>query len=511
MENSLFSAYSNVTSLEHRKKFGQFFTPKAIAKFMIDWLLIDRSDSCLDTAFGLGVFAEELDASNYNFASFKTYELDSHIFDFSKNYFGEKITIHNKDYLLNWDNPKFDSIICNPPYMKFQNFQSKEEVIEVFEENLGIRLSGYTNTASAFLLKSIEELKDGGKLAYIMPFEFMNAGYGQIVKEFLLEQGTINALIKIDCEKDTFSEVVTSVGIIFFTKQNKSTHDIPFYVITSLSQLTKLDDLTPIRSVSRNDIKPKDKWAKHFELNQITINSKWLCQLNYYGSFSRGIATGANEYFSANQTKAKKFKLPEGALIPCITKSNQLKTSIFSSEKLEKLILSDATIYLVNLEENSDCPAIKSYIKLGEEREVHKRYLTKMRSPWYKLEKRKPAELLFGVFSRDGYKVVRNFTNSINLTCYHGFNTNMFGAKYLDLLFFYFLSGAGKKILTINMRKYGDGLDKFEPNDLNNSFVPSSGWFDSLKEVDIAYEYSQIRKNGKISEKLNCVFDSLLH
>lgn len=510
MGANLFSAYSNITSLEHRKKFGQFFTPSAVAKFMIRWLIANNPKNILDPTFGLGAFAEALDSETSFIDSFKAYELDEHIFQFSKKHFESRVTIYNKDYLLDWNESKFDSIICNPPYMKFQNFQSKENVISIFKEKLGIKLSGYTNTASAFLLKSISELAEGGRLAYIMPFEFMNAGYGKTVKEYLLNNGKIDAFIKINCEKEIFPEVITSVGIILFTKQKEPAPQIPFYVINNISQLNKFEEILPLRVVPKDEINPKDKWSIYFEPNQVKFNAKWLCQINYYGSFSRGIATGANEYFSFNQSKANEFKLPKSSLIPCITKSNQIKSNIFDSNELEKLVRSDASVYLVNLEENSEDRAIKAYIQLGEDQLVHQRYLTKLRSPWFKLEQRRPAEILFGVFFRDEYKVIRNFTNSINLTCYHGFNANPLGTKYLDLLFFYLLSDAGKKIVTINARKYGNGLYKFEPNDLNQALVPNIEWFNSLKKVDVESEYERVRKTEKISEQLNNVFNSLL-
>ena len=44
------------------------------------------------------------------------------------------------------------SIVCNPPYMRFQHFRNRDAVLNAFSENLGLRLSGYTNTASAFLI-----------------------------------------------------------------------------------------------------------------------------------------------------------------------------------------------------------------------------------------------------------------------------------------------------------------------------------------------------------------------
>ncbi|UXR63995.1 SAM-dependent methyltransferase [Bdellovibrio bacteriovorus] len=510
MENNLFLSYSSQTDISHRKKFGQFFTPLVIAKFMARWLLANKHQNFLDPAFGLGIFVEQLEGFK-DFKSLMAYEVDNHIYSFAKAHFSaDYISLKNSDYLQDWGLGEIDAVICNPPYMKFQNFTEKDEILANIQKNLGIKVSGYTNTASAFLLKSVSELKEGGRLAYIMPFEFMNAGYGEAVKDYLLRSGEIEAFIQVDCEKEAFSEVVTSVGIILFHKKKNPNKDISFFAVKSLDELGHFEKIIPIRTVSRKLIQARDKWAKYFSKEEINLKFEHLVPLKSYGNFSRGIATGANSYFSFSESKVRQNNMPKSSLVPCITKSNQIKGAIFDQSDLNKLISLDSEIYLVNLESNSSSDDIKRYIAQGEKDGIHLRYLTKMRSPWYKLEKRKPSGLLFGVFSRNGYKVIRNTTEAVCLTCYHGFNLKADYSKYLDLLFFYLLSDAGNKIMQINMRKYGDGLDKFEPNDLNDSLVPSPEWFSSVDKIDIKAELEIIKGTGKISFSLNQIFEDLL-
>ena len=63
--------YSELVSLEHRKKFAQFFTPIPIAEFMAKWVLGNKSlKTVLDPAFGLGVFARTIRQTNKNWVSF---------------------------------------------------------------------------------------------------------------------------------------------------------------------------------------------------------------------------------------------------------------------------------------------------------------------------------------------------------------------------------------------------------------------------------------------------------
>jgi adenine-specific DNA-methyltransferase len=59
--NQVEKDYSKIISLEHRKKFAQFFTPFQLASLMADWLLGNQElKTVLEPAFGLGVFTRAL-------------------------------------------------------------------------------------------------------------------------------------------------------------------------------------------------------------------------------------------------------------------------------------------------------------------------------------------------------------------------------------------------------------------------------------------------------------------
>ena len=227
-------------------------------------------------------------------------------------------------------------------------------------------------SASAFLVKSISELAPAGRLAYIMPLEFLNAGYGTIVKQQLIESRHLSAVLHLDCEKDVFPDVTTSIGIVLFDK--------------------------PVLLFS-----PKQKQS-----------------------------CGAAEY-----------------------------------------------------------------IKYGETAGFNVRFLTKSRKPWYKTESRHPAPLLLGVFSRGGYKVILNRTKALHLTCFHGFQPNLFGEQHLEHIFLYLCSNIGRELISLSMRKYGDSLDKFEPNDLNDALAPSADFLAAMPKDKVSAAVQEIAQTGR--------------
>ena len=137
-------------------------------------------------------------------------------------------------------------------------------------------------------------------------------------------------------------------------------------------------------------------------------------------------------------------------------------------------------------------------------------YITRHREPWYKTERREASPLLVNVFSRSGYKVVRNYSSALTLTNFHCFYSNGLYNKYLDGLFLYLHSAVGHKILSLAQRKYGNALDKFEPNDLNAALVPTQAFFDSLDGEELIDIMDAIRRGDDVASRLNAVFKPLL-
>jgi adenine-specific DNA-methyltransferase len=152
---------------------------------------------------------------------------------------------------------------------------------------------------------------------------------------------------------------------------------------------------------------------------------------------------------------------------------------------------------------------VLDYLAHGQAQALHQRYLTRMREPWYKLEKRQPCPIWFGVFSRAGFKIIRNHSHAPHLTCYHGFTPNEQGQIWLDHLFLYLHSRAGRTLLGQNRLQYGASLDKFEPNDLNRALCPCPDWFNQA-ELDCAAEMAHLLQHAQLRPTLERRFDDLL-
>ncbi|MDJ0582609.1 N-6 DNA methylase [Crocosphaera sp.] len=493
------SDYISNTSISYRKDYGQFFTPSIVASIMAKWLIENKPKKILDPAFGLGVFYKEINKINLQYQWHLTaYEIDENILSYLDDISNKKnLNILNQDY-LDSDINYYDAIICNPPYLRFQKFINRHNVLPKIEQQIGKKLVGYSNIASIFLIKALQQLNNNGRLAFILPFEFFNTGYGKEIKKTLIEQHLLKQIIIFDNEKDIFPDATTTICILL-CENNQLKQDIK---ITKIKTTQEIKDISNISNyyhhkLTNSQLPHNQKWTPII-LSLVSPQKipEGFCKLSEYGTFKRGIATGANDFFALNKSKIEQLQISDKNVCLCITKSNLIKEAIFTDNELELLIKQDKNIYCLDVKKSNDKTVI-NYLKLGEEKGYNQRYLTKSRNPWYKLEKREPAPILFGVFNRGRLKVIRNFTTAINFTCYHGFYPNILGHNLIDKLFIYLISDLGQEIIKMNKRSYGNNLDKFEPRDLNNSYCPNMEQFNSIQQQEIR----EIIKVATIDEK----------
>ena len=496
------SNYLATVSSSHRKSFGQFFTHPKVASFMVGWALKSGNASVHDPAFGMGAF---LDATAPNAdVAFTGSEVDPDILNHWKATNPEHpAKVYLEDYLLSWGR-KYGNLVCNPPYLRFQKFLNRNLVFEQFEKKLNLKLSGYINTASAFLIKSLFELEPGGRLAYIMPLEFLNTGYGAMVKELLIAGDHLAAIIRLDCEKDVFPDSITSVGLILYDS-SRTFSDVRFYVAHSIEHLGSILEGEPLATIPYKDLSPAEKWLPYFDENAAVVDRANSVTLEHYGRFSRGIATGANQFFVLKPSRASDLGLGDSEVTQVVTRSAQIKTPFFTEADYQNLVKQDEPALLFDIRGKTSEKA-GNYIWVGEQQGYNRRFLTESRKPWYKTERRQPSPLLLGVFSRGGYKIIRNTSAALNLTCFHGFQPNLLGLRYIDHLFLYLFSAIGRQIVSLSIRKYGDSLDKFEPNDLNGALVPTPDIFDEIPADDLEAALAHLKDTGKIPQYVESWF-----
>lgn len=202
--------FLNNANLKDRKKKGQYFTPKQIKDESLKDVVFNDGDRVLENSCGTGEFIYSVLERNPN-VSIDAYDIDQTLVDIiEENY--PTVSVKCQDWLKIEDGVKYDKVVGNPPYFELNK---KEAIARGYERFLPYSKSK-ANIYSFFIIKSIECLKEGGQLIYVVPTS-MNNGHSFLpLREYIINNCNIDT-IKVYSDDD-FDDALQNTMTIKLTK-----------------------------------------------------------------------------------------------------------------------------------------------------------------------------------------------------------------------------------------------------------------------------------------------------
>jgi adenine-specific DNA-methyltransferase len=476
--NIMDEVYNILIPRQYRRKYGQFFTPPNIAKFMAKWALSSGTKKVLDPGVGTGIFLSEAFQLLKNEEDFLLTGIDVDPLLLNACFIRLKLHGINTNNLrlvkgdfLTWtDEGGYDSIICNPPYIKFHGYDRL--IVSKVSQEFGMEITRLTNIYVLFFIRAGKFITFGGRIAFITPSEFLYTGYGRELKEFLLKNFKIEAFILVGLEKHVFENVMTTGLITLLAKETpEQGHKVKFINLEGVNQgvLKDLENLESVAEIPQRQLNPEEKWLMYFIKDEnIKMILHKLVPLSAIATVDRGIATGCNEFYTLSEGTVKKFSIPKYCLKPVITKASQAIYYDITFEDWDALRKKNENVYLLYCFSEQPPKQLEEYLKYGLKLGVHKRYIPSHRKLWYSVDKRDPAPILALVFSRERMRFIFNKAKLLNLTPFHCIYPSFDDELLIKALLAYLNSNICKEIATIYGRIYGTGLRKLEPKDLEN-------------------------------------------
>lgn len=204
--------YLNKTDLSYRKSFGQYFTPASIRMLLLSKLPKFKCPKILDPASGSGEFL--LSAKEFFPGSeLHGWEIDPVLVDLSRKLVPDA-KIRKKDSLTKKWEPEYDFIIGNPPYFEFK---PGPEIRERYRDVI----NGRANIFGMFIKIGLENLKDNGCLAYVIPPSMNNGAYFKKLRDYIIERADIRYLKLIE-SNSAFHNALQQVMILILQKRKNS-------------------------------------------------------------------------------------------------------------------------------------------------------------------------------------------------------------------------------------------------------------------------------------------------
>jgi adenine-specific DNA methylase len=203
-----------ITEASAEKLRGGFYTPEPIAEFILRWGINGSKDyDILEPSCGDGVFLEQLKNHKLKYNSITAIEFDEIEAEKAAKIDLKNKQIINDDFHTYCNNTiqRFDLIIGNPPYIRYQFFDRIQQIEagDIFIK-AGLTYSKLTNAWVSFVVGSSLLLKDkGGKIGFVLPAEILQVSYAQQLRTFLAR--FYNKINIISFEKLVFPKEMTVV------------------------------------------------------------------------------------------------------------------------------------------------------------------------------------------------------------------------------------------------------------------------------------------------------------
>lgn len=488
----------SLKSASERNKTGQYATPFSLAREIVEFIrdtYFTETDKIhfLDPAVGTGAF---FSAMLHAFPKTQIenavgVELDSQIASITKNLWTAwGLDVIEADFvqLPFPTSPMFNIHLVNPPYVRHHHLdpETKQNLQKKIKAAVGLNLNGLAGLYCYFLLTAHRWLAQDGFGIWLIPSEFMDVKYGEVVKRYLIEQVWLRHIHRFDAEALQFDDALVSSTVLVFQKRKpKQESEVTF----SLGGTLKAPRICA--HIRQRQLAQVGKWTslpnksmQYAERNVHQLNK--TTTIGDLFEIRRGLVTGANQFFILPRDSASDKGLPKQFLRPILPSPRYLNNEkIYADSEGFPLVQPSLVLLDCDLDDSKieAYPSLKAYFDWGKSQGFADRYITRHRQPWFKQENRPAAPILCSYMSRtrsgnSGLRFFQNYSQATSPNVYLMLYPSQEVQRALkntpDLIdrLFDVLKHAKDEYLLYEGRTYGGGLNKIEPKELARVPLP---------------------------------------
>lgn len=500
---------------------GAYYTPLKLAEKMVDFFKQDASiKSILEPSCGDGVFVDALVETQFLTQNRKVTAIEIEKNEAKKVAAKLKnnpnVSVVNRDFFEFYqkykDINKYDLILGNPPYIRYQYLEEKQrmEMAEILTSH-GMKANKLINTWVGFMVACVHMLSNNGKIAFVIPAEILQVAYAEDLRLFLSNK--LSKITLLTFEELVFPDIEQEV-VVFIGEKGDSEKGI------RIIELNNLDDLENLNIYANGFQKLShvhEKWTKYFtteQENQLILdlkNDDRFQTLSETGIINVGITTGNNKYFSVDKKMVEVYDLTN-VVRPLIGRSSHAHSVFFKYDDWKKNVDQGKAAYLIDF---PDTPiekysqGQKKYIELGEKNGDNTGYKCKIREKWYQIPSVWVPDAFFLRRNNLYPKFVLNCCDAVSTDTMHRIKfNNDIEPERIVLSYYNSISFAFTEICG---RSYGGGVLEILPGEVGNVLVPILDCVPIEKVRGILYQVDEIVRNGENIEKaLDLVDNSIL-
>ena len=498
--------FSNKAAPTAQKMRGGYYTPRALAEHMCQWAIRSPTDRVIEPSCGDGSFLTAASPMLGGGGSLTAIEV------VPKEIEKAKLSVNGAAAPVDWrcgsffdlaaallEGERFDVALGNPPFIRFQHFDRRERDRAFgLVRRFGYRPTGLANAWVAFVQLAAELLREGGRLAMVVPAELLQVQYAAELRfrlPVLFENVTLVAFDEL-----VFPQIQQEVVLLLADGRQRGERQCGRLHVRQVANGHALlaEATGTTRTVSGFDVQNNGsamKWTSLFlheqegDLLRSCGEDRQLHRLGDLADVDVGIVTGRNSFFVVSEEQAQQLGARSLAL-DVVGRTSALKSIRFTDEDMRRYAASHPSklLNLSGLERERFPSALDAYVKQGEAAGVHTGYKCRIRDRWFDVPSTGvPDAFLFRQIHTAPLLAVNRAgatsTDTVHrVRVYGGVDRDRLAGAMVNSLTFAWAEVAG--------RSYGGGVLELEPREAETLLVP----YQFAGELDLDFLDSRLRK-----------------
>lgn len=478
---------TNKQSPTSQKLRGGYYTPRALAEYLCRWAVRSQSDRVIEPSCGDGSFvsaaARLLDGNGLITAvEIVPGEIEK-----------ARESADGAQVRMDWrcgsffdmapsllEGRPYDVVVGNPPFIRFQHFD-KDERERAFRllRSSGYKPTGLANAWIAFVQLSAELLREGGRLAMVVPAELLQVRYAAELRcrlPMLFEDVYIVAFDEL-----IFPQIQQEVVLLLGEGRRRYSGICgrlhTRQVANGEALLAEATMSEAVSHLPERHTHGDMKWtslfleAEEFQVLKECDDNSSLDRLGRLAEVDVGIVTGRNSFFVVSEDHMRNLGVRDHTL-DVIGRTSALRSVRFTRQDMLSYAKSNRSklLNLSGLDRRLFPRALEEYIRLGEAQGVSWGYKCRIRNRWFDVPSvSAPDAFLF----RQIHKAPLLVANDVGATAtdtIHRVRVH----RNVDCAA---LCGSMVNSLTFALsevcgRSYGGGVLELEPREAENLLLP---------------------------------------